>query len=107
MGNTSVNTACSPRFFLREGGWSACKNSRYELVCNSIRFGGAIISLILPKLIRSVARDGIWDLYKWLATAPDRWLLLKRRKARTPRSRANLPELKPPTVVSLIFSILI
>ena len=34
----------------------------YELVCNSMRFGGAMISLILPKLIRSMARDGIWTL---------------------------------------------
>ena len=45
---------------------SVCKNSMYELVCNSIKLGGATISLILPKLIRSVARDGILDLY-WMA----------------------------------------
>jgi hypothetical protein len=31
------------------------------LVCNSMRFGGAMISLILPKLIRSaIARDGMF-----------------------------------------------
>src|SRR5262245_60678470 len=59
MGKTSVNTACSPRFLRRDCGTSACRNSLYELVCNSIRLGGAMISLILPKLIRSVTRDGI------------------------------------------------
>jgi hypothetical protein len=31
-------------------------------------FGGATISLILPKLIRSVARDGICNLFVWPAT---------------------------------------
>src|SRR5512137_1416478 len=35
-----------------------------------------MISLILPKLIRSVARVGIWAFNKWLATGPDRWLLV-------------------------------
>src|SRR6266478_8388493 len=59
MGNTSVNTACNPRFFRLDAGISACRNSLYELVCNSMRFGGAMISLILPKLIRSLSRDGI------------------------------------------------
>src|SRR5262245_33613329 len=59
MGNTSVNTACNPRFFRRDCGTSAWRNSLYELVCNSIRLGGAMISLILPKLILSVTRDGI------------------------------------------------
>src|SRR5947207_10691879 len=75
MGNTSVKTACNPRFLRLDGGWSACKNSRYELVCNSIRLGGAMISLILPKLIRSVTRDGICTFNEWLATAPGLWLL--------------------------------
>jgi hypothetical protein len=62
MGNTSRNTDSSPvclrRFF---GEASAWRNSAYELVCNSIMFGGLTISLILPKLIRSVARDGIFN----------------------------------------------
>src|SRR2546421_7185997 len=31
-----------------------------------------MISLILPKLIRSVARDGIWTFNDWLATSPNR-----------------------------------
>src|SRR5258707_895302 len=60
MGNTSVKTAWSPRFLRLDCGTSACKNSLYELVCNSMRFGGAMISLILPKLIRSVTRDDIF-----------------------------------------------
>src|SRR6185312_7892724 len=62
MGNTSVKTACSPRFLRLDWGISACKNSRYELVCNSMRFGGAMISLFLPKLILSaaIARDGMF-----------------------------------------------
>src|SRR5664280_475966 len=46
--------------FRLEGDASAWRKSLYELVCNSIRLGGAMISLILPKLIRSVARVGIW-----------------------------------------------
>src|SRR5271156_1691889 len=63
MGKTSVNTACNPRFFRLEGAMSAWRNSLYESVCNSIRFGGAMISLIFPKLMRSVNRDGIWTFY--------------------------------------------
>src|SRR5262245_65531561 len=60
MGKTSVNTAWRPRFLRRDWGISACRNSLYELVCNSMRLGGAMISLILPKLTRSaMARDGI------------------------------------------------
>src|ERR1039457_4678379 len=76
IGNTSVKTACRPRFFRLEGDASAWRKSRYELVCNSIRLGGAMISLILPKLIRSVTRVGIWAFNKWLATEPGRWLLV-------------------------------
>src|ERR1043166_817831 len=59
MGNTSVNTACRPVFLRRDGAASCCRNSRYEFVCSSIKFGGAMTSLILPKLIRSVVFDGI------------------------------------------------
>src|SRR5437870_9261224 len=59
MGKTSVNTASKPTFLRLEGGTSSCRKSRYELVCNSMRFGGAMISLILPKLIRSLSRDDI------------------------------------------------
>src|SRR5438034_3480931 len=61
MGKTSVKTAWSPRFLRRDWGNSAWRNSTYELVCNSMRLGGAMISLIFPKLILlSVARDGIY-----------------------------------------------
>jgi hypothetical protein len=35
-------------------------------------FGGTTISLILPKLIRSVALDGIWTFWLGTATAPRR-----------------------------------
>src|SRR6266404_2399842 len=80
MGNTSVNTACKPRFLRLDAAISACRNSLYELVCNSMRFGGAMTSLILPKLIRSIARDGIWTFTLWPATAPSRLLLLNDRK---------------------------
>src|SRR5437867_2853847 len=59
MGKTSVKTACKPRFFRLDGATSAWRNSRYELTWISMRFGGAMTSLILPKLIRSAARDGI------------------------------------------------
>src|ERR1700749_1875501 len=70
MGNTSVKTACNPRFLRLDWGISACRNSRYELVCNSMRFGGAMISLILPKLIRSaVARDGMFTFSQCPACA--------------------------------------
>src|SRR3954447_18734445 len=95
MGNTSVKTACNPRFFRLDWGISAWRNSRYELVCNSIRLGGAMISLILPKLIRSVTLDGIWDLNQWLATGQHRYSLLKRLKASAPHSSANLPNSNP------------
>src|SRR2546423_5067309 len=37
-----------------------------------MRLGGVMISLILPKLIRSVARDDICTFNDSLATAPDR-----------------------------------
>src|SRR5260370_41182743 len=94
MGNSSVNTACNPRFFRLDAGISACKNSLYELVCNSMRFGGAMISLILPKLIRSIARDGIWTFTHWPATVPSRLLLLNdkkqvRRVQQEPRTCCN------------------
>jgi hypothetical protein len=32
------------------------------LVCNSIKLGGAMTSLIFPKWTRSVNRDGIFNL---------------------------------------------
>jgi hypothetical protein len=35
-------------------------------------FGGAMISSILPKLIRSVTRDDIWTFLLDAATAPRR-----------------------------------
>jgi hypothetical protein len=39
-------------------------------------FGGTTISLILPKLIRSVTRDGIWTFWFDTATAPCRYIYL-------------------------------
>src|SRR5258708_3153695 len=80
MGNTSVKTACKPRFLRLDAGISACRNSLYELVCNSMRFGGAMISLILPKLILSIARDGIWTFIHWPAGVASRLLLLNDKK---------------------------
>src|ERR1700691_2563916 len=86
MGNTSVKTAWSPRFLRLDGAVSAWRNSRYEFVCNSIRFGGAMISLILPKLIRSVTRDGILTFY--IARRQRRaFFFSKRHKASTLCSR--------------------
>src|SRR5882762_9490499 len=93
MGKTSVNTACRPTFLRLEGDTSSCKNSRYELVCNSIKFGGAMISLILPKLIRSVARDGIVSSKGWPGhrTRPLWFLDALKRAPRTRRgTRPNL-----------------
>src|SRR5438477_2504711 len=95
MGKTSVKTACNPRFLRLEGGWSACKNSLYELVCNSIRLGGAMISLIFPKLILSIARDGIGTFFQWLGRGAGPLVTAKHQKARTPRSKSELAEHKP------------
>src|SRR5881409_3825107 len=67
MGKTSVKTACKPRFFRLDGATSAWRNSRYELTWISMRFGGAMTSLILPKLIRSTTRDGILTSGYWPA----------------------------------------
>src|SRR6185295_9621935 len=96
MGKTSLKTAWRPKSLRLVGAASVCRNSIYELVCNSIKLGGAMISLILPKLIRSVARDGILDLY-WVAGHNDRtaFFLNKRHQARTLRSTVNLPSLDP------------
>src|SRR4051812_8094233 len=70
--------------FLRfEGAISICRNSLYEFVCNSIRFGGAIGSLILPKLILSFARDAIFYLFTW-STHTRRPFFTKQHKASTP-----------------------
>src|SRR5882672_3619719 len=103
MGNTSVNTACKPRFFRLDCGISAWRNSRYELVCNSIRLGGAMISLILPKLTRSVALDGILTLI-----TVDRFCLPVRYFSQTTQGKnsvftANLPDFKPLNVASMSF----
>src|SRR5258706_12903166 len=100
MGKTSANTACKPRFLRLEGDVSACKKSRYELVCNSMRFGGAMISLILPKFIRSLARDGILTFNHWLAKRQPLFVFKKRHKASPRSSTANLPQSKPPVVDS-------
>jgi hypothetical protein len=57
-------------------------------------FGGTTISLILPKLIRSVARDGIWTFwFGWQLRQPA--IFNQRHKASTLRSTVNLPELRP------------
>src|SRR4249919_3830412 len=72
MGKTSVKTAWRPRFFRLDCGISAWRNSLYEDVCNSIKFGGVMISLILPKLIRSVARDDIWTFATGRPRGPHR-----------------------------------
>jgi hypothetical protein len=62
-------------------------------------FGGTTISLILPKLIRSVARDGIWTFwFGWQQCQPA--IFNQRHKASTLRSTVNLPELRPPTAVA-------
>src|SRR5579862_6875665 len=83
MGNTSVKTAWSPKFRRLPCGISACRNSLYELVCNSMRFGGAMISLIFPKLILSVDRDGIWTFFH--GPAKSRFVnYTKRQKASPP-----------------------
>src|SRR6266705_754981 len=86
MGKTSLKTAWRPRSLRLVGDASVCRNSMYELVCNSIKLGGAMISLILPKLIRSVARDGILTFTGWPATKPDRLIYYNRLDARTLRS---------------------
>src|SRR5437773_11834726 len=69
MGKTSLKTAWRPRSLRLVGDASVCRNSMYELVCNSIKLRGAMISLNLPKLIRSVARDGILAFAGWPATS--------------------------------------
>jgi hypothetical protein len=57
-------------------------------------FGGATISLILPKLIRSVTRDDIWAFWFGRQSLPAA-IFNQRHKARTLRSTVNLPELGP------------
>ena len=65
-----------------------------------------MISLILPKLIRSVARDGICDLFYVAGfTAGPLFLLNDTRQARC-RSTANLPNFRTPNGrVSLLFDL--
>src|SRR6266480_4189632 len=91
MGKTSVKTACKPRFFRREGATSAWRNSWYELIWISIRFGGAMTSLIFPKLIRSAARDGIFTSGLWAGAGPDGYFCSKRHNAATPGRPRKLP----------------
>ena len=92
MGKTSVKTAWSPKFLRLEGAISAWRNSLYELVCNSIKFGGAMISLIFPKLMRSVTRDGIWTFKYWSGNIARPFVYNKRHKASTLCSTENLPD---------------
>src|SRR6266511_1368687 len=57
-----------------------------------MRFGGAMISLILPKLIRSLARDGI--VFSRLAGyPPDRYLSVT-TQGKCPAFAGNLPKSK-------------
>src|SRR6185369_14647983 len=86
MGKTSLNTDWRPKSLRLVGAASVCRNSMYELVCNSIKLGGAMISLILPKLIRSVARDGILDLYWVAGHRTGLFIYNKRHEAGTLRS---------------------
>src|SRR5258706_146543 len=98
MGKTSENTDCKPRFLRFVGALSAWRNSRYELVCNSIKFGGAMISLILPKLIRSsVTRDGMVTFTACQAYRAGPTVSLELHKARTVRSTAIPPTCVPRT----------
>ena len=69
-GKTSVKTACKPVFLRRDGGESVWRNSLYEFVCNSIRLGGAMTSLILPKWTRSVGLHGICNLWSMSGHGP-------------------------------------
>jgi hypothetical protein len=62
------------------------------LVCSSIMFGGTTISLILPKLIRSVVRDDIWTFSSWAGNSARPTFLFQRHKASAPRSTARLPK---------------
>src|ERR1700743_909203 len=102
MGNTSVNTACNPRFLRLDCGISACKNSLYELVCNSMRFGGAMISLILPKLIRSaIARDGMFTFSQWTDLRRSVHFQLNDTRQERCRFATNLPKLKSPQAISM------
>src|SRR5438105_5176117 len=90
MGNTSRKTACKPMFLRRLGATSNCRNSLYEVVCSSIRLGGAMISLILPKLIRSCARDGILVLILGWPGGQAVYLLLT-TEGKRPGSPETLP----------------
>src|SRR6185436_18155597 len=74
--------ACRPSGFRLEGAAPACRNSTYELIWISMRFGGVMTSLILPKLMRSATRDGIVDLRLWAGTRPDRDFLLRTKPNR-------------------------
>jgi hypothetical protein len=57
-----------------------------------MRVGGAMISLILPKLIRSVARDGI-VFSKLAGNPPDRFLIRNDRR-QAPRGCGKLAGFK-------------
>src|SRR5215218_9074752 len=79
--------------FLRfEGDKSICRNSLYEFVCNSIRFGGAMGSLILPKLILSFNRDAMVTFSVDRRSRAGRFQF-KQRKASPPSisRKENLP----------------
>jgi hypothetical protein len=55
-------------------------------------FGGVTISLILPKLILSVTRDGIWTFLFGPATAPRRHSSFNGTRQVRRIQRRNLPE---------------
>jgi hypothetical protein len=58
-----------------------------------MRFGGAMISLILPKLIRSLARDGI--VFSSLAGTRRPLVLFVTTQSKRPAFAGNLPNSKP------------
>jgi hypothetical protein len=58
-----------------------------------MRFGGAMISLILPKLIRSLARDGI--VFSSLAGTCRPLVLFVTTQSKRPAFAGNLPNSKP------------
>src|SRR5947199_185738 len=65
MGKTSVNTACRPAFLRLRCGASSCRNSRYELVCNSIGFKpqfSVVLSLISQSFASSLSSVAINQL---------------------------------------------
>src|SRR5713101_2925118 len=53
MGNTDLNTACSPVSSRRSGATSFCRNCSYDRLWISMRFGISTMDGILPKSLRT------------------------------------------------------